>query len=241
MFRLDNLLERWAELYRPLRHDKATHPTFFRIGMIGDNSYFNRNFNTMDGACMAYATHIDAELAQQNPKAISYRHVVYFMQKQPAGTLSKTQITDEEGATEARFQTDAMVQDLIAVLYAMKGCVGGKSLPKYLQAKEAAEIRAFIQQTAADPEYSDGLRGMNLDKAHWGTLPNPNGGTWFNGWHICGLTIEQEVQRQLCVNQERYIMPSDDSSDDDSSYDDSSYDDSSYDDSSDEDDSSSSE
>lgn len=205
MFRLDNLLERWAELYRPLSHDKAAHPTYFRIGMIGDNSYFNRNFNSMDGACMAYATHIDAELAQQNPKAISYRHVIYFMQKQPAGTLSKTQITDEDGACEARFRTDEMVQDLLAVLFALKGMAGGKSLPADISNALPTDMLQFLRDTAADPDYRDGLRGLKLDEAHWGSLPSPNGGTWFNGWHICGLTIEQVSPRLLCVNQERYV------------------------------------
>ena len=134
MFRLDNLLERWAELYRPLSHNgvattpagSATTPggfpsgsrkSFFRIGMIDAQSYFMRNFSSMAGACMAYATHVDAEINKQNPKALSYRHVIYFLIKQPAGTLATNQVTDEIGPTEARFQTDDMVQDLLAVLF----------------------------------------------------------------------------------------------------------------------------
>lgn len=206
MFRLDNILERWAELYRPLSHDKTDHPTYFRIGMIGDNSYFNRNFNKMDGACMAYATHIDAELAQQNPKAISYRHVIYFMQKQPAATIEKTLITDEEGACEARFRTDDMVQDLMAVLFTLKGMANSKSPSPDAVAGLPADMLQFLRDTAADPQYREGLRGMKLDEAHWGTFPSPNGTVWFNGWHICGLTIEQIMPRLLCVNQERYVQ-----------------------------------
>jgi len=199
MFRLDNILERWAELYQPLQHDAAEHPTFFRISMIDDNSYFVRNYNKMDGACMAYATHIDAEMAKQNPKAISYRHVIYFLKKQASGTLSKTTITDEEGATEARFVCDDMVQDLIAVLRVMKGCAGGKSVPPELQSDDAADMRSFIETTAADADYREGLRGLELDGAHWGTLP-----VKFNGWQVCGLTIEQVTPRLLCVNMEKY-------------------------------------
>ena len=112
MFRLDILLERWAELYRPLSHNgvtttpagsattpggSATTPggfpsgsrkSFFRIGMIDAQSYFMRNFSSMAGACMAYATHVDAEINKQNTKALSYRHVIYFLIKQPAGTLA---------------------------------------------------------------------------------------------------------------------------------------------------------
>jgi hypothetical protein len=89
MFRLDNILERWAELYTPLSHNSVpagsasgARKSFFRIGMIDAQSYFVRNYNMMNGCCMAYATHVDAELAQQNPKAVSYRHVIYFLAKQ---------------------------------------------------------------------------------------------------------------------------------------------------------------
>jgi hypothetical protein len=28
----------------------------------------------------------------------------------------------------------------------------------------------------------------------------------FNGWQICGLTIEQTAPRLLCVNPERYVQ-----------------------------------
>ena len=201
MFRLDNILERWAELYTPLSHTKDGKKSFFRIGMIDANSYFVRNFNTCPPSCMAYATHVDAEINKQNPKQLSYRHVVYFLQKQPAGTLSKTQITDEEGATEARFHTDDMVQDLIALLAALKGMVGGKSLPATVLSGLPADMLQFLRDTAADPQYREGLRGLQIDEAHWGTLP-----TMLNGWQICGLTIEQTVPRLLCVNQERYVQ-----------------------------------
>jgi hypothetical protein len=218
MFRLDNLLERWAELYRPLSHNgvattpvgSATTPagspagsnkSFFRIGMIDAQSYFMRNFSSMGGACMAYATHVDAEINKQNTKALSYRHVIYFLIKQPAGTLATNQVTDEMGPTEARFQTDDMVQDLLAVLFTMKSVANGKSLPSSAFGSSASEVRAFIEDTASDPTYRDGLRGLQLEEAHWGTLPPV-----LNGWQICGLTIEQIAPRLLCVNAERYVQ-----------------------------------
>ena len=200
MFRLDNILERWAELYRPLRHNAASRKTFFRISMIDAQSYFVRNYNMMSGCAMAYATHIDAELAQQNPKAISYRHVIYFLVKQQ-NAQGKTDVTDEDAATEARFQTDGMVQDLLAVLWAIKGMAGGKSLPATVLGDSSAEIRAFLEETAADPQYREGFRGLKLDEAHWGTLP-----AMLNGWQLCGLTIEQTAPRLLCINQERYVQ-----------------------------------
>ena len=205
MFRLDNILERWAELYTPLSHNSASgdgkgiRKSFFRIGMIDAQSYFVRNYNMMNGCCMAYATHVDAELAQQNPKAVSYRHVIYFLVKQQ-NAQGKTDVTDEDAATEARFLTDDMVQDLLAVLWAMKSMVGGKSLPNTDFSGLPADVVQFIGQTARDPEYAEGLRGLQLEQAHWGTLPGV-----FNGWQLCGLTIEQVTPRLLCVNQERYV------------------------------------
>ena len=207
MFRLDNLLERWAELYTPLGHNSAScdgkgaRKSFFRIGMIDAQSYFVRNYNMMNGCCMAYATHVDAELAQQNPKAVTYRHVIYFLVKQQ-NAQGKTDVTDEDAATEARFLTDDMVQDLLAVLWAMKGVVNGKKLPSLLGegSGERSDIVTFIEQTARDPEYAEGLRGLQLEGAHWGTLPGV-----FNGWQLCGLTIEQVTPRLLCVNPNRYI------------------------------------
>ena len=206
MFRLDNLLERWAELYTPLSHNsvsgdgKGIRKSFFRIGMIDAQSYFVRNYNMMNGCCMAYATHVDAELAQQNPKAVTYRHVIYFLVKQQ-NAQGKTDVTDEDAATEARFLTDDMVQDLLAVLWAMKGMANGKSLPAIQGgARGGSDIVTFIEQTARDPEYAEGLRGLQLEGAHWGTLPGV-----FNGWQLCGLTIEQVTPRLLCVNPERYV------------------------------------
>ena len=202
MFRLDNVLEKWAEVYEPLKHDpaaKAKHKTFFRISMIDGQSYFIRNHNTQPSPCMAFATHVDAE-SEKNSKFITYRHVIYFMQKQPAGTIEKTQITDELGATEARFTTDDMAQDFIALIDTMQSVANGKSIPASVLGNDAAEIKDFIEQTARDPEYTQGLRGLHIDEAHWGTLP-----PMFNGWQICGLTIEQTVPRRLCINPERYV------------------------------------
>lgn len=206
MFRLDNILERWAELYTPLSHNSVssgspdgTKKSFFRISMIDAQSYFIRNYNMMDGCAMAYATHIDAELVQQNPKTITYRHVIYFLSKQQ-NAQSKNDVTDEDAATEARFLTDDMVQDLLAVLWAMKGIIGGKSLPATVLSGLPADVVQFIEQTAADPQYREGLRGLQLEGAYWGTLPAK-----ISGWQICGMTLGQTAPRLLCVNPERYV------------------------------------
>lgn len=201
MFRFDNILEKWAVVYHSLSHDpaaKAKRRTFFRISMIDANNFFTRNFAAMPDitSAMAYATHIDADLATQNPKAVSYRHIIYFMVKQEKGTLSNTAVTDEMSATEARFQTDDMVQDLLAYLFTLKDIANGKTIPSDLP-------KEFIPELPFDKLTQQGLRGLQLDGAHWGTLPG-----MLNGWQLCGLTIEQIIPRELCIKLSHYNIPS---------------------------------
>lgn len=205
MFRLDNILERWATLYAPLSHDAdpaAKHRTFFRISMIDANSEFVRNFATTPSPAMAYSTHYNAEMGEQNPNVIRYRHAIYFMVKQQSGTLSKTAATNDLAATEARFYTDELAQDLITVLKVLKSMANGKSLSKEQRDRLSSDMIAWLQSTAADPEYHEGLRGLQVEQANWGTIPLPNGS--LNGWQLCGLTIEQFMPRLLCVNPNRY-------------------------------------
>lgn len=144
---------------------------------------------------MAYATHVVAEPAAQNPKALTYRHVIYFLVKQAAGNLSKTAITDEMSATEARFQTDDLVQDLLAYLSMLKGVAGGKTPPEVV-----ANSSLFTLRSSLCKETREGLRGLNIDGANWGTLP-----MMFNGWHICGLAIGQTAPRLMCLTPAKYI------------------------------------
>jgi len=92
MFRLDNILEQWATIYKPLAHDpsaKSKHRTFFRISMIDAQSYFVRNFNTQPSPAMAHATHVDAEV-EKNPKFVTYRHVIYFLMQRWRKTRSSS-------------------------------------------------------------------------------------------------------------------------------------------------------
>lgn len=207
MFRLDDILEHWAIAYKPLSHNPSAEArpedrSFFRISMIDGNSYFVRNFQTVHSPSMAYATHIDAEMSAQSPKAISYRHVIYFMVRQAPGDLSRNLVTDDMAATEARFETDQLVQDLLAYLFALKSLAAGKTL----DAEQQQVIEACGGPTGIklDKMTRECLRGMQLELAHWGTLPLPNG--QYNGWQIVGLTIEQLQPRNLCIVASRYRL-----------------------------------
>lgn len=191
MFRLDNVLEQWATIYRPLKHDpaaKSIRRTFFRISMIDAQSYFVRNFNTQPSPCMAYATHVDAEM-EKTSKFINYRHVVYFLVKQQ-NAAGKTDVTDEMAAAEARYDTDDMVQDLLAFLSQMQTAANNGQM----------KLKVGEHTFPITKDERQGWRGLQINEAHWGTLP-----THFNGWQICGLTIEQLQPRQLCITPTKYI------------------------------------
>ena len=191
MFRLDNILEQWATIYKPLAHDssaKSKHRTFFRISMIDAQSYFVRNFNTQPSPAMAHATHVDAEV-EKNPKFVTYRHVIYFLSKH-LDNPQKNTVTDELGHTEARYETDEMVQDLLVFLSKMQTAANN--------GKDTLDFAGHTFAITSDERQY--WRGLKLEEAHWGTLP-----TIFNGWEICGLTIEQLAPRLNCVTESKYI------------------------------------
>ena len=196
MFRLDNILEKWAEVYEPLKHDpaaKAKHKTFFRIGMIDAQSYFVRNHATQPSPCMAFATHVNAE-TEKNSKFITYRHVIYFLVKQD-NAPQKTDVTDELAATDARYDTDDLMQDLIAFLEKMQQAANNGSNGLTIKGQSGEEH--FFPITKDERQ---GWRGMRLDALAWGTMP-----PMIIGWQLCGLTIEQLQPRNLCIHENKYL------------------------------------
>lgn len=202
MFRLDNILETWAASYKPLSHEigaESQHRTFYRIDTINSNNEFVQNYNMAVSPCMAYSTLIDASLSRTNKKFISYRHVIYFMVKQAAPkSNARTMVNDSLEATEAKYDADVLVQDLLAFLYALK-TASGQAVRGTATTKEDDIIAAILATLPEDD--LKGIAGLQLDGAEWGTLP-----VKYNHWWICGLEIEQLVPRNLCVVAERYRM-----------------------------------
>ena len=45
------------------------------------------------------------------------------------------------------------------------------------------------------------LRGINLDKAEWASIP-----VKYAEWHILGIQLEQISPRTICVNKEKYNL-----------------------------------
>ena len=205
MYRLDNILEDWAEIYKPLSHDRRgdiCDRTFFRIESINNNNEFVQNFNKVSSPCMAYSTLVDGSLRRSNSKFISYRHVIYFLVQQKAPrTRSRTIVNDSIEATEARYDADDLVQDLLAFLFELKAAA--RQVTNGTVSQSTSDIVAeFIGNLTTDE--LQGIAGLQLEEAEWGTLPMK-----YNGWWICGLEIEQTVPRNLCVVREKYHTDND--------------------------------
>lgn len=179
---LSPIIEKWAELYKPISHDPkqgSKDKAFYPIRAVDAESEFVRNVNTAKSPCVCYSVLIDA---QNNGKSISYAHSVYFLMKSTATSLRKTARQDDLHNTDIQLELDGYVQDFLAYLYDIKRT--GKN--------------PLTGEMYDSPTFQS-LRGLILDKAQWASIP-----TSWNGWQIMALNFEQEMPRVLCVNQEKY-------------------------------------
>lgn len=185
MFRLDNFLEEWAIIYKPLSHDPAAgskHKTFYRIDRLGGDNEFARNFNTAPSPSMAFPTVIDAKMGS-NAKQIIYHHGFYFMVKQSSASNGKLNHQSDLDAADCKAELDDLAQALLAYLYDLRN-----------QARNAATNERF---TKAD---RIALQGLDLENAEWWTVPE-----LYNGWWVLGIEFDRTESRLLCVNPEDYI------------------------------------
>ena len=185
MFRLDNLLERWAGVYAPLANacGCGTSQNFFRIDRIGGDNAFARNFNTAPSPAMAVPTNIDAEMGD-NPKQVVYHHGIYIMVKQAsaAANMPTTNHADEREASDCKEDLDTIAQDLLAYLFHLR-----------TRARGDADIPGLT------PEDRIAIKGFELEKAKWWTVPE-----MYNGWWVLGLEFDHVESRMLCIKEEKY-------------------------------------
>ncbi len=179
---ISTILEKWAELYKPIGHDPkrgSKDKAYYEIKTINQDSEFVRNQNTAKSPCMAYSVLIDAEMS--NAKVINYRHNIYFMVRAKTRSLAKNAKQDDELGTDQQQQMDEMVIDLLLYLRELKRT--GKC-PITGQAYDAVTMESF--------------RGLSLERAEWGSLP-----VKYAEWYLMELSIDQD-QPIGCMNREKY-------------------------------------
>lgn len=192
MQRIDHILEKWAEIYKPISHipgADSKQQAFYRIDSINEQNGFMRNYNVAHSPCMAYSTMVDAQLFAKNEKVIDYRHVVYMMIKQRSDNVRRTVVNDDNEACEIKFELDDMAQDLVSFLFELKkACNLGLSV-----------LKLGNKEFKITSEIMLAMSGFVIDTVEWSTVPMK-----YNGWWIVGVQFSRKESRKLCLNGEKY-------------------------------------
>lgn len=196
MFRLDNVLERWATIYGPMKHNpsaaaKPDERAFFRIDRLELENGFTRAFNLLKKPCLCHAVNWEAQLSDRNPRLAVYHHQLYICQHQDTG---QNPITDEQGQADTKYDLNQMTLDLLSFLFTAQDFIGGKHLP----ADCPDSVRQLLSQLT--DEERQGIRGLRLDDTEWWSTPR-----YKNSWWIMGIELYGLDTRQLCIVPSRYI------------------------------------
>jgi len=188
MFRLDNVLEYWATIYKPIQHNpaaKSKDKRYFRIQEIDLQSEWSRNMNTITKPCLLFRMQTEGEIDKNNPKRINNFWGCYLAVKQQ----SVNNVVDDAGATDCKVQLNQMTIDLLAWLFD-------------LQSKAAAGRTDIANPffSLSDKETREALRGLRLEQTSWWSTP-----VHLNGWWLMGIEFHGLDPRQLCVNPEMYV------------------------------------
>lgn len=183
---LSSILETWATLFDAIAHNPAKGSklkAFYRIKTINEQNEFMRNQNTAKSPCMAYSVLVDAEAS--GTKSVNYAHTIYFLSRAKTNSLAKSAKQDDDLGENIQMEMDDFVQELLAYL------------------KELRHTgRCPLSNTTFDRATMEALRGIDLEKAQWASIPIKYG-----EWHILGLQLEQIAPRQLCINRAHYTIP----------------------------------
>lgn len=186
IYRIDNLCERWAEIFRPIQHDPtpgSRNKKFFRHDTYTQMEEFAKLLATTKDTAMSVCTQFDGEFGTPGigpqptiPKFIRYTQRIYFWVQQRQGRYAN-EVDGELEATEAKVQTQEFAQKFVA----------------WLEHERKRE-----EQTL--PPSQQMMKGMQIGSIAIFTHPKK-----YNGWWTTELVMEQFVPRELCVNPDDYI------------------------------------
>ena len=193
MFRLDNILERWTELYKLTNNggDGGKRRTFFRTEVDYRSDEWIKNLPLVSSPSVGYCTQIDGMV---QGSVISYQHRILFMVKQNLGGMSTTQAQRDTDASDCKVLGNDMALDCLAFLSLLK-----KAATNHLNGlgeEQLAMVKPFREQFDIAP-----CAGLQVESANWATIPK-----MYNAWWVCELNVIQLVQRPLCVVNAKYNL-----------------------------------
>lgn len=119
IFRVDNYLEQWAQVYKPISHDPtrgSRDKRFYRMDSITRLEEFLANMAQAKSPSMAVVTQMDGAVEGSSNKFMRYTHRIFFMVKQ-TDTNALRSVIDELGAADAKAEGQELAQDLLAWFY----------------------------------------------------------------------------------------------------------------------------
>lgn len=148
-FRMDEYLEAWAQIYKPLLHNPkrgSADKRFFRMDSINRLEDFAVSLTKVKSPAMGVVTQIDASLDGHQARFLRYTHRAFFFVKQAVPSAGQG-IVDELSAAEAKVEGQNLALDLLA----------------YLENDKKTNLR---------------LKGLDIDTATIFTVPQKFNGWW---------------------------------------------------------------
>lgn len=196
MFRLDNLLERWATIYAPMRHNpsaaaKPEDRAFFRIDRLELENAFTRTFNLLKRPALCACVNFEAQLDEHKPRLALYHYQLYICQKQQGDA---NYMQDDDGAADTKCDLNQMTLDLLAFLFTLQDAIDGHSFKP--------DVPQSVRDLFASLTDEDrrGIKGLRMDDTEWWSVPR-----FKNGWWIMGIELYGLDSRQLCIVPSRYV------------------------------------
>ena len=196
MFRLDNVLEKWATIHRQMQHDpsaaaKPEDRAFFRIDRMDLENAFTRAFNLLRKPCLCHCVNFDSQLDEKRPRLALYHYQLYICMKQYGGP---NYMSDDNAAADTKCDINDLVLDLLGFLFTMQDVAGGQSFPK-----NTPQCVKDLYASLTDEE-RHGLKGLRMNDTEWWSVPR-----FKNGWWIMGVELYGLASTQLCIVPSHYI------------------------------------
>jgi hypothetical protein len=173
--RIDNLIEHWATIYKPIQHDPrkgAKARRFFRFNSLPESQDIGTKFNTAKTPLCGIVTQFDGV---SRGKLLELTVVVYVFTKQLAPVSSTSD--NEISAADAKIYGAEIINDLWVWLREQKRTHGTN--PK-------------------DELYW--LAGMDLDN-----IEICSEDRHYNGWWPTFICLKCQVPRQTCSEATKYL------------------------------------
>lgn len=118
LFRMDNYLEKWSMIYKPISHNPekgSEGKRFYRIDDIEHLAPLIANLPSAKSPSLAYVTRFEGDLAGTGNKLMSVDYYIFILVKQQ-GTNIQNGVVEEVAAMDAKMEGVEIAQDLLAYM-----------------------------------------------------------------------------------------------------------------------------